>query len=96
MSPEAKDVETKVVVVAPDATLHKIADPFAKGLYYAPPDRVLKLATALAESVRKLRISFSGREFSEAGVEFSAAIRNAKIDVPSLRRALVSTKLKES
>jgi hypothetical protein len=96
MSPEAKDVETKVVVVAPDATLHKIADPFAKGLYYAPPDEVLRLATVLAENVRKLRVSFSGREFSEAGVEFSAAIRNSRLDIPSLRRALLSRKLKES
>ena len=91
-----QNVETKVVVVARDASLHEIADPFAKGLYYASPDEILKWAQGLSEGVRNLRVTFGGRDFAEAATEFSAGIRNSKLDIPALRKALLSRKLKES
>jgi hypothetical protein len=91
---DPKTVETNVIVVAPDASLHKIAVPFATGLYYAPPADILKLAQGVADYIRKLRVTFSGREFAEAAVEFSAGLRNARLDIPSLRTALLSRKLK--
>jgi hypothetical protein len=40
------------------------------------------------------RVTFSGREFAEAAVEFSAGLRNAGLDIPSLRTALLSRMLK--
>jgi hypothetical protein len=89
-----KKVETNVIVVAPDASLHKIAVPFATGLHYAPPADILKLAQRVADHIRKLRVTFSGREFAEAAVEFSAGLRNAGLDIPSLRTALLSRKLR--
>lgn len=91
---DVKEAEIRVVVVAPDASLHKVATPFAVGLLCSAPEVVLKLAHAIAEGLRKLRITFGGREFAEAAVEFSAGMRNAKLDIPSLRQGLLSQKLK--
>lgn len=34
---------------------------------------ILKLAERIVESIRKLRVNFSGREFAEAAVEFGRA-----------------------
>jgi len=82
-----------VVIIAPDAALHNVAVPFAVGLYYSSPEQVLNLARVLAQELRKLRVIFAGREFAEAAVEFSASMRNARLDIPSLRQSLLSQKL---
>jgi hypothetical protein len=48
---------------------------------------VLKLAHTIADNVRKIRVTFSGREFAAASVGFSAGVRNAKLDIPSLKES---------
>lgn len=89
-----KNFETQVVIVAPDASLHHVAIPFAAELFWQSPADVLKLAQTVAENLRKLRVMFAGRDFGEAAMEFSAGIRNSRIDIPSMRSMFLSRKLK--
>jgi hypothetical protein len=91
--PEKADIH--VVVVAPTPALHQVALPFAGGLFYLAPDSILKLAERIVESIRKLRVKFSGREFAEAAVEFSAALRNMGLDLESAKKALLTERLKK-
>jgi hypothetical protein len=81
--------------VAPSPELSQIALPFAGDLLYVSPEQIAKLARQTAESVRKLRIKFSGREFPESAIEFSADLRNAGLDLGGLRKVLLSTPLKK-
>src|SRR5258706_6273307 len=67
------------VMIAPSPTLDGVALPFAGGLFYLDPVTVLKIAERMAESFRKLRIQFSGRDFAEASTEFSAAVLNLQL-----------------
>jgi hypothetical protein len=92
-SREAAEVAT--VVVAPSASLHQIALPFAGGLYYIAPERVLQIGSETSESIRQLRIKFSGRDFSEALVEFSAALRNLNLTLERVRNNFLSDPLKK-
>jgi hypothetical protein len=82
-------------VVAPSPELSQIALPFAGDLLYVSPEQMAKLAMHTAESVRKLRVKFSGRDFSEAAQEFSAEMRNGGLDLVGLRTVLLSTPLKK-
>jgi hypothetical protein len=86
--------EIQVVIVAPEASLHVVARPFAGGLYHVPPEKVLGLAKSIADNVRKLRVAFAGCEFAAAAAEFSAAMQGSGLDIPALRRVLLSSKLK--
>jgi len=54
--------EIKVVVVAPEPRLHEVARPFAAGLRYASPENILDVGRGAAEAVRKLRVTYSGKE----------------------------------
>jgi hypothetical protein len=83
------------IVVAPSPELSQIALPFAGDLLYVSPEQIVKLAAQIGDSVRKLRIKFSGRDFAEVALEFSAAMRNAGLDLAGLRNALLSTPLKK-
>jgi hypothetical protein len=87
--------EVGIVVVAPSPSLHQIALPFAGGLYYVAPDRVLATAGEVADSIRQLRVKFSGREFAEALPEFSAAIRNLNLTVERVRIIFLSAPLRK-
>jgi hypothetical protein len=92
---DAATAKLVAIVVAPSPELSQIALPFAGDLLYVSPEQVVKLAKDTAESVRKLRIKFSGREFPEAALEFSAEMRNACLDLAGLRKILLSTPLKK-
>ncbi len=92
---DAASAKIAAIVVAPSPDLSQIALPFTGNLLYVSPDEMQKLAAQVAESVRKLRIKFSGREFAEAAVEFSAELRNAGLDLSGLNKALLSTPLKK-
>jgi hypothetical protein len=83
------------IVVAPSPELSQIALPFAGDLLYVSPEQIMRLATQIGDSVRKLRIKFSGRDFAEVALEFSAEMRNAGLDLAGLRKALLSTPLKK-
>ena len=83
------------VIVAPSPTVHQIALPFAGDLHYIAPARMLKLAERVADTLRKLRVTYVGREFAEAAVQFSAEMRNAGLDLESLRKVLLSERLKK-
>lgn len=87
--------EIATIVVAPSPDLHQIALPFAGGLFYVGPDRVLALAKKVADNVRELRIKFSGQDFPEAAAAFSAEMRNMSLDISSIKKALLSDLLKE-
>lgn len=87
--------EIATIVVAPSPDLHQIALPFAGGLFYVGPDRVLALAKKVADSIRELRIKFSGQDFPEAAAAFSAEMRNMGLDISSIKKALLSDLLKE-
>ena|ERR1022692_1213361 len=78
------------VGVAPAGVL-----PFAGGLFYLAPDSILKLAERIVESIRKLRVKFSGREFAEAAVEFSAALRHMGLHLESAKKVLLTEHLKK-
>ena len=91
--PEKADIH--VVVVAPTPALHQVALPFAGGLFYLAPDSILKLAERIVESIRKLRVKFSGREFAEAAVEFSAALRHMGLHLESAKKVLLTEHLKK-
>ncbi|MGD0956702.1 MAG: DEAD/DEAH box helicase [Candidatus Acidiferrales bacterium] len=91
----AATAKLAAIVVAPSPELSQIALPFAGDLLYVSPEQIAKLAANTAESVRKLRIKFSGREFPEAALEFSAELRNASLDLVGLRKVLLSTPLKK-
>jgi hypothetical protein len=92
--PEAAEIDT--IIVAPTAAVHQIALPFAGGLFYLSPEKILQLAQRASEGVRKLRVTFGGREFAEAAVQFSAAMRNHGLDLASIRAALLSDRLKKT
>jgi hypothetical protein len=92
---DAATAKLAAIVVAPSPELSQIALPFAGDLLYVSPEQIVKLATLTAESVRKLRIKFSGREFPEAALEFSAEMRNTGLDLVGLKKALLSTPLKK-
>jgi hypothetical protein len=86
--------EIDVVVVAESPKIHPVGEMFGEGLLYAAPGQILAAATAAIQSVRKLRLSFAGREFAGASAEFSAEIKNLHFDLPAIRKALLSVKLK--
>jgi len=92
---DAATAKLAAIVVAPSPTLNQIALPFAGNLLYVSPDEIRKLGAQVAENIRKLRIKFSGREFAEAAVEFSAELRNGGLDQSGLTKALLSTPLKK-
>lgn len=92
---EPKTAEVAPIVVAPSPKTSQIALPFAEGLLYVSPDKIQKLAEQAAESVRGLRLTFGGRDFPEAAVEFSAALRNLGLDLDALRNTLFSEPLKK-
>jgi hypothetical protein len=58
------------------------------------PDRIRKLADHVADTIHKVRIKFSGREFPEAAVELSAELRNTGLDLGTIKRTLLSKPLK--
>jgi hypothetical protein len=87
--------EIHAIVVAPAPALHQVALPFAGGLFYLAPESVSRLAGKTVENIRKLRVKFGGREFAEAAVEFSAALRNMGLDLESAKKALLTEHLKK-
>ena len=87
--------EIDVVVVAESAKIHPVGEMFAGGLFYVAPEHILAVAASAVEATRKLRLSFAGKEFSEANAEFSAEIRNLHFDLPAIRTAILSEKLKK-
>lgn len=92
---DAAGATIAAIVVAPSPNLSQIALPFTGNLLYVSPDEMRNLAGQVIVSVRKLRIKFSGREFAEAAVEFSAELRNESLDLSGLKKALLSTPLKK-
>jgi hypothetical protein len=92
---DSEKAEIHVVVVAPTPALHQVALPFAGGLFYLAPESALKLAEKTVECMRKLRVKFGGREFAEAAVEFSAAMRNMGLDLESAKKVLLTENLKK-
>jgi len=82
-------------IVAPSSDLDEIAVPFADNLFYLSPERIRRLAEDVSERVRKLRLSFGGRDFPDAAVEFSSELRNLGLDLESLKRTLLSDLLKK-
>jgi len=95
LSDNTETAEIATIVVAPSPSLHQIALPFAGGLFYVDPQSVLKIADKAAEHLRKLRIKFSGRDYAQAAVEFSTAMRSGGLDLASIRKALLSEPLKK-
>ncbi|HXP83107.1 MAG TPA: DEAD/DEAH box helicase [Bryobacteraceae bacterium] len=87
--------EIGVVVVAESPKIHPAGEMFGEGLLYAAPEHVLAVATSAIEAIRKLRLAFSGREFAEASTEFSATIKNVHLDLPALRKVMLSERLKK-
>jgi hypothetical protein len=75
-------------------SLHRIAGPFAEGLFYVAPENILRLAEKVADNLRELRIKFSGRDFAEAAIAFSAEIRGKGLTLESARVVLASEPLK--
>ncbi len=53
------------------------------------------MAERVADSVRRLRIKFSGHDFPEATVEFFGEVRNTGLDLEALKKALLSEPLKK-
>ncbi len=92
---DSKTAEVAPMVVAPSPKTSQIALPFAEGLLYVSPEKIRKLAEQVADGVRKLRVTFSGRDFPEAALEFSAALRNSGLDADALRKILLSEPLKK-
>jgi hypothetical protein len=88
-------VEIAPIVVAPSPKTNQIALPFAEGLLYVSPDKILKLAAKVADGLRGLRVKFSGRDYPGASVEFSAEMRNSGLDMESVKSALLSEPLKK-
>jgi hypothetical protein len=87
--------EVAAIIVASSPNLHQYALPFAGGLFYIAPDNVRELAERVAAGVRELRVRFSGREFAEAAVEFSAAMQSLGLDIENVRKRLLSEPLKK-
>ncbi len=91
---DAALLDIAVIVVAPSRTLHRIAVPFAEGLLYVSPEKILSLAEHVADSVRQLRIKFSGQDFAEAALSFSSEMRVTGLTIESVRMSLASDPLK--
>jgi hypothetical protein len=91
---DSKSADVTVVVVAEVPDIHEIGLPFAGDLFYASPVKVQKLASRAIEAVRRLRLKFAGQEFAESAREFSARMVTLKLDIPSLRKDLLTERLK--
>lgn len=87
-------LDVSTVVVAPSPVLHRVAGPFAEGLFYVAPENILRLAEKVADSLRELRIKFSGRDFAEAALALSAEMRSMGLTVEATRVSLASDPLK--
>lgn len=83
----------EVVMISPTSKLDKIASPFAKDLYYMHPDDLLKIAKSVAEALKKLRLQFAGQDYAVAQVKFSADVKNLKLDLASVRKRILVSKL---
>jgi hypothetical protein len=88
------DVGCETIIVAPTPSMDQWALPFAEGIYYCPPDQISKLAEQVATGVRKLRVTFAGREYPEAATEFSAEMRSLGLGQEVITAFLLSTPLK--
>jgi hypothetical protein len=95
LSQNPDTAEIDVVVVAQSPKIHPVGEVFGEGLWYADPEHILAAATQAIEAIRKLRLSFAGREFAEATTEFSAEIKNLHLDLPAIRKAILSDRLKK-
>ncbi len=91
----SETAQIAAVVIAPSPSLHQYALPFAAGLYYIAPETVLAIAKKTAESVHKLRIKFSGRDFADSAIEFSTGMRNMNLSLESIRKSFLSEPLKK-
>lgn len=89
------ECEFLVVLVSQTASLDKVAEPFAEGVYYISPDTIRSLASHVVAVLRSLRAKFAGRDYADAEKEFAAEIIAAKLDFESLKAALTSTPLKK-
>ena len=89
------ECEFLVALVSPTATLDKVAEPFAEGVYYVSPDTIRSLAHHVVTILRLLRAKFAGRDYADAEKEFAAEIIAAKLDFESLKSKLASARLKK-
>ena len=90
----ADNREFLVVLVSPTAKLDKVAEPFAKGVYYVPTETLRSIASHVVTVLRRLRAKFAGRDYPDAEKEFAAEIHAAKMDFESVKSALTSMPLK--
>jgi Helicase C-terminal domain/Type III restriction enzyme, res subunit len=91
--PVKAEVETIIISASP--YLHQIALPFAGGIFYCAPEKILKWAEEVADHLRKLRVKFSGREFAEAAREFSNEMLNKRLDLDGVRKVCLADPLKK-
>ena len=65
------------------------------GLYHLKPEAIRKKAEEVAETIREIRMQFSGREFASAALEFSAKIRANRMDLESVGSFAMASQLKK-
>jgi hypothetical protein len=87
------ELSVDVVIVSPTKKLHKVAIPFAGGLFVISPEAVLNLAKSAAKAVSELRTKFAGKEFTDVAVAFSEAMRVRNVTWKNAEKALLQDKL---
>lgn len=96
LSEESAAVEIHTIVVSPTPEVHQTALPFVGGLFYLSPKTILQIARRASAGARKLRVTFSGREFAEAAVEFSSMMRSLRLDLAAMKEAFLENRLKKT
>ncbi|HET8887834.1 MAG TPA: hypothetical protein VFQ41_02950, partial [Candidatus Angelobacter sp.] len=92
---DAEKAEVETIIISESSSLHQIALPFAGGIFYSAPQQLWQWSQKIADSLRKLRVRFSGREFAEAAKEFSNEMRNKGLDLDAVKAICLSEPLKK-
>ena len=88
-------VTIEPIIVSPETAVHAVGLPFTGGLYHLKPEAIRKKAEEVAETIREIRMQFSGREFASAALEFSAKIRANRMDLESVGSFAMASQLKK-
>jgi hypothetical protein len=85
----------ETIVIAPSRKIDQWALPFIEGVFYCSPDQILKVAAAVIDGIRKIRVKFAGRDYAEAAIELSADMRSLGLSEERITHTILSTPLKD-
>lgn len=90
----APSFEIAVSIVSPTSALDNAAKPFAADLYIASPEAITALAELAIKAVSELRITFMGKEYTEARASFEQVMQVKNLSWAAIESVFMSARLK--